>query len=74
MPQRDDVPAIACGGGPTDSDAVSVWDEDRQANVCGLCGSDDLASGYGLAGGGGIGSYNFCRGCQRVLDKSGDVL
>jgi hypothetical protein len=73
MSNPDDVPAIMCGGGPTDPEAVSVWDENRQLNVCGLCGSSDLTAGYGLAGGGGIGGYNFCNGCQRILDKSEDV-
>lgn len=69
---KDNVSAICCGGGPTDPKAVSVWDEVKQQNVCGLCGSADLHSGYGLAGGGGIGGYNFCDGCHRVLDKSED--
>jgi histidinol phosphatase-like enzyme len=53
-------------------DAVTVYDEVRLANVCNLCGSADISAGYGLAGGGGIGAYNFCNGCQRVLDKSTD--
>lgn len=72
MQRKDAVPAIACGGGPIDEKAVSVFDEDRQQNVCGLCGSSDLTAGYGLGGGGGIGGYNFCNGCQRILDKSED--
>lgn len=55
-----------------DPEAVTVWDDDRQRNVCGLCGSAEIEPGYGLAGGGGCGSYNFCRGCYRVLDKSED--
>lgn len=69
---HDDLPAIACGGDPVDLQAVSIWDESKQQNVCGLCGSANLTSGYGLAGGGGIGFYNFCNGCHRVLDKSED--
>lgn len=63
---------IACGGGKPDPEAVSVWDEERQRNVCGLCGSDELEAGYGLGGGGGVGGYNWCRGCQRILDKTED--
>jgi len=50
----------------------TVYDEDRNANVCNLCGSADVEAGYGMAGGGGPGMYNFCNGCQRVLDKSTD--
>lgn len=55
-----------------DQEAVSVWHEEVNLNVCGLCGSSDLETGYGLAGGGGCGTYNFCHGCNRVLDKSED--
>lgn len=55
-----------------DKDPVTVYDEARNADVCNLCGSADIQSGCGLAGGGGIGMYNFCNGCQRVLDKSTD--
>lgn len=48
----------------------SVQDEtggtDRQ--VCGLCGSDEMEPGYGLGSGYGIGSYNFCFGCNTFLD------
>lgn len=64
---------IVCGGGKIDESAVSVWNDDIGRNVCGLCGCYDLSPGYGLAGGGGIGGYNFCNGCQRILDKSEDV-
>lgn len=71
-PMNNDVPGIACGGGPVDEKAVSVWDAERGRNVCGLCGSDDLQPGYGLGGGGGIGAYNWCESCQRILDKSED--
>lgn len=55
-----------------DQQAVSVFDEETGRNVCGLCGSAELEMGYGLAGGGGCGVYNFCHGCNRVLDKSED--
>lgn len=63
---------LLCGGGPVDDKAVTVWDEDRQRNVCGFCGSDDIHPGYGFGGGGGIGGYNWCAGCERILDKSED--
>lgn len=56
----------------SDNEPVTVYDEARNANVCNLCGSADIQGGYGLAGGGGIGVYNYCNGCQRVLDKSFD--
>lgn len=65
-------PVFVCGGGPIDPKAVTVWDEKRQRNVCALCGSDDIQPGYGLGGGGGIGGYNWCNGCERILDKSED--
>lgn len=55
-----------------DAEAVSVWNDELNRNVCGLCGSAELEPGYGLAGGGEIGAYNFCHGCQRVLDKTPD--
>lgn len=57
---------------PVDQEAVTVWNEELRRNVCGLCGSADIVPGYGLAGGGGCGAYNFCDGCQRVLDKTED--
>lgn len=55
-----------------DQAAVTVWDEEQGRNVCGLCGSKDIEPGYGLAGGGGCGMYNFCKSCFRVLDKTED--
>lgn len=55
-----------------DQEAVTVWNETIRRNVCGLCGSSAIEAGYGLAGGGGCGAYNFCHGCNRVLDKSED--
>lgn len=54
------------------AEPVTVWSETLERNVCGLCGSADIEAGYGLAGGGGCGMYNFCNRCQRVLDKSPD--
>lgn len=62
-----------CGGGKPDPKAVSVYDPERNANVCGLCGSADLEAGYGLGGGGGIGAYNYCQSCERILDKRLDT-
>lgn len=70
---NDDVSMICCGGGPVDPKAVTRWDEERQRNVCALCGSADITAGYGLGGGGGIGTYNWCGGCERILDKSEDT-
>ena len=69
---NNDVPSICYGGGPVDKAAVSVWDEATGRNVCGLCGSADLQPGYGLGGGGGIGAYNWCQNCERILDKTED--
>ena len=60
------------GANVGDKEPVTVYDETRNANVCNLCGSADVEAGYGMAGGGGPGVYNFCNGCQRVLDKSPD--
>lgn len=68
----EENPFICCSGGEIDKNAVTVWDEQRQRNVCGLCGSADIHAGYGLGGGGGIGAYNWCNGCKRILDKSED--
>ena len=55
-----------------DQQAVTVWDTALERNICGLCGSTDIHPGYGLAGGGGCGAYNFCGSCSRVLDKTED--
>lgn len=36
---------------------------------CGLCGSSDVTSGYGIGTGyGAFGSYTFCHGCNSFLD------
>jgi len=53
-------------------EAVTAWNEEKQRNVCGLCGSADVVGGYGLAGGGGCGAYNYCGSCHRILDKTED--
>lgn len=55
-----------------DQKAVTLWDQESGMIHCGLCGSIEIEPGYGLAGGGGVGAYNFCHGCNRVLDKSED--
>lgn len=57
---------------PINQEAVTVWSEELGRNICGPCGSTELQPGYGLAGGGGCGMYNFCMGCHRVLDKTED--
>jgi hypothetical protein len=46
----------------------TVYDPVRARNVCGLCGSDDVHAGYGLGSGYGMGTYNFCEGCNSFLD------
>jgi hypothetical protein len=46
----------------------SVQDPVMKRQVCGVCGSDELEPGYGIAGGYGMGSYTFCCGCNRFLD------
>jgi hypothetical protein len=43
-----------------------------EEQVCGLCGGDELDSGYGFAGGFGLGGYTFCGGCYAILDFSED--
>jgi hypothetical protein len=35
--------------------------ENQDNDNCPLCGNDTLDMGYGLAGGGGIGVYYFCK-------------
>jgi uncharacterized C2H2 Zn-finger protein len=42
-------------------------------HVCGLCGSKSIESGYGFAGGFGLGVYQFCEACNAVLDFSEDT-
>lgn len=51
----------------------SVYDPVAQANVCGLCGSAEIEAGYGLGTGYGMGSYNYCLGCDNFIDFSEDV-
>lgn len=48
--------------------AKSVMNPITGTMVCGLCGSDELESGYGFAGGFGLGVYNYCGGCRSIID------
>lgn len=38
---------------------------------CPFCGGDNMASGYGFAGG-GLGGYTFCLDCDEMLVKHRD--
>lgn len=40
---------------------------------CSVCGCAELTFGYGFAGGGGIGGYVICLGCDRIIAKQVDV-
>jgi len=40
---------------------------------CSVCGSREVTYGYGFAGGGGIGAYMICLGCDRVIAKHVEV-
>ena len=42
------------------------------ANVCGMCGSDEIEAGYGFAGGFGLGVYQCCMDCYAIMDFSED--
>lgn len=50
----------------------TVYDKSQNKNVCGLCGSSEIESGYGIGSGYGMGSYNFCNECDTFLDFSED--
>jgi len=39
---------------------------------CWTCGSTNIESGYGLAGG-GCGAYMYCSDCSTILDKTQDA-
>ena len=39
---------------------------------CPKCGSEDLACGYGFAGGGGLGAWTACLDCDHI-EKRVDV-
>lgn len=51
----------------------TVLDSFSGRAVCGLCGSDEVQSGYGLGSGRGIGSYSFCMNCNTFLDFCPDM-
>ncbi len=51
----------------------TVTDPVTEKQVCGLCGSDEIEPGYGLGSGHGMGSYNFCFGCNHFLDFHEDL-
>ena len=55
-----------------DNCPATIHDDVRGGLVCGLCGSDEIDQGYGFAGGYGLGAYNYCCGCESVLDFSED--
>lgn len=44
-----------------------------EGECCSVCGSAELTFGYGFAGGGGIGSYVICLGCDRIIAKHVEV-
>jgi hypothetical protein len=64
---------IACGKFTQGVSPSSVFDPVQAKNVCGLCGSDQIEMGYGLGGGYGMGSYNFCHECGNFLDFCEDT-
>lgn len=47
--------------------------EREDGDHCSVCGSAELTFGYGFAGGGGIGHYVMCLGCERIIAKQVDV-
>jgi hypothetical protein len=51
----------------------SVFDEETMTAHCGLCGSEEIEQGYGLAGGYGCGSYRFCNECYAIMDFNEDT-
>lgn len=57
---------------PEDRCPKTVTDPVNRRQACGLCGGTDLEPGYGFAVGLGLGAYNFCTGCNAVLDFSED--
>ena len=62
---------IADGKFATDSPMTFIGENDKTR--CGLCGSDDIEPGYGIGSGYGMGSYNFCLGCNSFLDFREDA-
>jgi hypothetical protein len=68
-------PGVHCTGRFLDPKEcpVTVENETGDGNCCGLCGSESLYSGYGFAGGYGLGGYTFCLECDSVLDFCEDM-
>jgi hypothetical protein len=72
--KQNPAPGVhACGKFTQGESPKSVWDPTSERNVCGICGGEEIESGYGLGGGYGCGSYNFCHECYAVLDFSEDT-
>jgi|HubBroStandDraft_4_1064222.scaffolds.fasta_scaffold00070_51 hypothetical protein len=71
--QRPSPGVFADGKFTTCACPASVYDPIRETNVCGLCGSEELDTGYGIGTGYGCGSYNFCTDCDNFLDFSEDA-
>lgn len=47
---------------------TTIMNESHTGLLCGLCGSDQVESGYGIGSGYGMGCYNFCFECNTFLD------
>ena len=71
--QRPAPGVHACGKFLREATPQSFWDDDRNRQCCGLCGSQEVEPGYGLASGRGCGSYTFCTECYAFMDFSEDV-
>ncbi len=68
------APGVCADGKFTDKKCPSsVFDPVSGQNVCPLCGSSEIEAGYGLGGGYGMGSYNFCAECNTFLDFCEDT-
>lgn len=46
----------------------TIIDPVTEASVCGLCGGTEIEPGYGIGGGYGMGSYDFCYECNTFLN------
>lgn len=55
------------------SEPANVRDDIKDVEHDGTCPtcSDELVTGYGLAGG-GIGVYEYCERCRKVVSKTPD--
>ena len=58
---------------PADRCPGTVHNPVTNETVCGLCGGDSIQPGYGFAGGFGLGVYQYCEGCNAILDFSEDT-